>query len=140
MVTEENDIRQNVFHALFDLIDTNKPNGWYCRSALSNVDSEFPVILLNPIKVESERWSKGMNDVVFTQKIDIMVHSDSNNSKLDEGRDNVTKTLVNETKRDTIYGTQNIIIEKVIDLGEPDIIEINDNTYLTASIMVEMTI
>ena len=137
MVTETN-LRRDVFRLLFNLINDNKPSGWYCRASISNVDAEFPLILLNPVQVEAERWSTEKRDVMITIKIDLFVHSESNNATLDVGRDNVYKTL--NDNLNIVYGSDNLIIDEINDISEPSIEDVGDNTFITASIMVRMRI
>ncbi len=108
---------------------------------MPNVGTLFPVILLNPVDVVSDRWSvtPGNNDTVITMVIEVMVHIDSSSSVLDTGRDNVYETLNSAPNQNTLYGSDNLILDSISDAGNTER-DINDQTYLIATLLATFRI
>ena len=91
-------IRQNVFATLANLINTNKPSGWTIVSAFPEDEPTFPCIVINPAKIKPVIATLDSNGFIV-EDIDVEIEfyalSSQNKAKIDEGRDNVQATLLN---------------------------------------------
>ena len=134
MVSKTN-TRRDAFRAIYAVLNTNKPSGWYIRSIFPNVDTEFPVILIYPVEKNIEVWSNdGTNssdDIMI--KVDVIVHMDSAPAVLDTGRDYVTDEI--QSNVSSFFTSYNLDLLGIDDSGTSNE-DVNDQMYLVASFNV----
>ena len=103
-------IRQNVFATLANLINTNKPSGWTIVSAFPEDEPTFPCIVINPAKIKPVIATLDSNGFIV-EDIDVEIEfyalSSQNKAKIDEGRDNVQATLLNNQ---SVLDTYNLFL------------------------------
>jgi len=142
-MVNETSLRQDIFKLFYDLINANKPDStWAVRANVPDTDTAFPLIMVKPVKIDRKRIGVGIgtaSDIAIREtfielQVDIMSHFENGMVKVDEGKDNVHNTLTNPANLLTIYGDSIVFID-IQDSGMTDIIEINDQTYLTTTII-----
>lgn len=136
MVTEI-DTRSEVFQAVYSLLNSALPSGWYLRSKFPNVDTEFPLILLNPIKKtrDSIAVDPGLTLTRIDFTIQIITHLDSAAYVHDIGRDYIDETLTSSAGLLSLYGS-NIFFLGIDDIDVATEVIYNDNTYLVSTMLV----
>ena len=135
MVTET-DTRQDTFKAVYALLLADLPSGWYLRSQFPNVDTEFPLILINPVKKTREgiAVTAGLTLTHIDMTIQIITHLDSAAYVHDIGRDYVDETLTSATNLLSLQGS-NLIFLGLDDVETTTEVIYNDNTYLQSTIL-----
>ncbi len=138
MVTET-DTRQNTFKAVYALLNASLPSGWYLRSQFPNVDTEFPLILINPVKKTREgiAMEAGLTLTHLDITIQIITHMDSAAYIHDIGRDYIDATLTSATNLTSLQGS-NLIFLGLDDIESATEVIYNDNTYLQSTILVRL--
>ena len=139
MVNETN-LKRDTIRLFYNLLNTNKPSGWTVVANVPNSNSDFPCILVKPVKVERTRTAGGMgstSDIAIREtfielQVEIYVHNESGSAKLDEGMGNIYETLTNTTNMITLYG-DNLVFLSIADSGMSDTLEINNQLYITST-------
>ena len=135
MVTET-DTRQNTFKAIYTLLNASKPSTWYVRSSFPNVDTEFPLIIINPVQKTKERISADgtLNNSFLNITIQIVTHLDSAASVHDVGKDYIDSTLTGSSGISSLYSS-GLVYLGLDDISLPQEQDINNNVYLVSTMM-----
>ena len=132
-------IRQNVFKAVFNLLDTNKPSGWNIRASLNNYDSTFPTLVVNKALVEDERDTHGKATGAKNVSIviEVVTHIKSAPEKMDEGKDNVHETLTADSSFNSLYTSNDLTFVSLTDIGEAER-DINGQMYRSSRMVLRL--
>ena len=99
-------IRADIFNNLATLINNNKLSGWAVLSAFPEENPVFPCIVINPAMVPFnfltlDRSAKKFN---ITVELELFAEASEGKEKIDEARDNLQATIINNYSTLKTYG------------------------------------
>jgi hypothetical protein len=129
-------IRSDTFKAVFDLINNNKPTGWTVTSSFIESKPSFPQIVIDPALVTEKNLSlnKSKKSRLIEMRIGLYALTSQRKEKIDEGRDNINNTILNNL---TTLRNNNLV---PVTFGDVDIDteELSDDTKVhTGEITIE---
>lgn len=137
-------LRANTFKTIFTLIDDNKATGWTVLSAFPEEDangtlgtSSFPCIVVNPVLPKPTIVTLDTGGVIvedIIQEIEFYSLAKDGKSKIDEGRQNVQNTILDNTSS---LDSNNIILkEDPIDDSNSDSFIVGQQKINTAAMIL----
>ena len=126
--------RQNIFNTLAKLINDNKLTGWTVLAAFPEATPNFPCIIINPVNIKIENLSVDRSKKLISAEVSIDLYAKVKDGKvkIDQARDNIMTTILNNFATLKQYG---LIYDKFDDDGT-DTIELRDNININIGIIL----
>ena len=132
-------IRADIFNNLATLINNNKLSGWAILSAFPEENPVFPCIVINPARVPFNflTFTRAAKKINITVELELFAEAKDGKEKIDEARDNLQATIINNYSTLKTYGlvfaTDNSFVDSEVSM---DIY--NEHKLNTASIELNL--